>query len=112
MELKRINTQTNWGEAVNGINSNNQKIAIKIANLEQLQTKNLGYFNTLNSLTQTRPTANENDIAYVGTKYPFDIYTYKQGRWIKTGIGGTSANLNDYLMSETITNVIDILDTI
>ena len=95
MELSTIKTKTTWSEAVNEINSNNQKIAVALRNVSE---KNRGYFTTYEKLILLVPKGNIGDIAFVGSSYPFAVYEWNGTAWSETGLtGGEKVNLNDYV---------------
>ncbi len=113
MELQKIQRQTSWGDAVNGINSNNVAVSIEIEKLKNATNKNLGYFLSLSDLQSAFPKGNVGDVAYVGTSYPFKIYKWENDSWVDTKqTGGSNVSLNEYITSQPITDVTEILDTI
>lgn len=106
MELTKIKTQTTWGEAVNEINANHQKIAIALRNVSE---KNRGYFTTYDKLIAAVPNPNIGDVAFVGYAYPFTIYEWDGSVWIYAGTGGAEVNLNDYVRNDSDNDIVGSL---
>lgn len=50
--------------------------------------KNKGYFVQLSELTENVPQAKNGDIAYIGNKYPYNIFRWKNGSWVDSGETG------------------------
>lgn len=101
MELKNVGTTTTWNDAAERINRNNLKIATELTKLGASTYKNKGYFATAESLVSAYPTASAGSIAYVGSSYPYAIYTWN-GSWVDSGEtgGDESVPLGDYYTKE------------
>lgn len=94
MELDLIKLQTTWNNAAGSINSNNAKIKIEIEKLKNAAYKNKGYFATVESLINAYPTADAGSIAYVGSSYPYFVYTWNGNAWVNNGETGGDENVN------------------
>lgn len=57
----------------------------RVYKVEKATLSNKGYFDTENSLRQVWPTAQEGNIAYVGTTFPYAIWKWTSGSWYDTG---------------------------
>lgn len=84
MELTKIKTQTTWGEAVNEINANHQKLAIAIQSTYGKDAHNKGYFDSEQSLNSAYPSAEMGDVAFVGTWPNYDVYLWNGQSWYDT----------------------------
>lgn len=98
MELENIKNNTTWNDASERINRNNLRIATELTKLGAATYKNKGYFATAESLVASYPSASDGSIAYVGSSYPYAIYTWSGGAWVDSGEtgGDESVNLGDY----------------
>jgi hypothetical protein len=102
MELSKIKKQTTWNDAASSINSNTQKIGQEIDKLKLATYKNKGYFATAESLVNAYPTASAGSIAYVGSSYPYAIYTWNGVTWVDSGEtgGDETVDLGGYYTKE------------
>ena len=96
MNLQKIKTETNWGDAVNRINSNNQTIGVEVEKLKNSTTKCKGYFTSPFDLSRTYPKANPGDKAYVGLNYPYRIFLWNSNGnvWYDSGELGGEENVS------------------
>ncbi len=80
-------------------------------NANNVNVSNKGVFTSLSELNEAYPSPKPGWLAIVGTSLPGDVYSVKNGTWTPTGgtSGGVSVNLNDYLQSQEITDITDIL---
>lgn len=101
MELENIKLQTTWNDAAERINRNNLKVSTEITKLQASTYKNKGYFATAEALVNSYPTASAGSIAYVGSSYPYAIYTWN-GSWVDSGEtgGDESVDLGGYYTKE------------
>ena len=70
---------------------------------ELADSKNKGYFKTLESLQENYPIATAGCIAYVGANYPYAIYTWDRinAEWVDSGeVGGEEIPLGNYYTKE------------
>ena len=74
MELNTIQQKGKWSEISDTLNENFAKVNAETQRIELASRKNKGYFATASELTTKVPTALDGDIAYVGAKYPYNIY--------------------------------------
>lgn len=113
MELEIIKTRTTWNDAAERINRNNLKVSTEITKLQTSTYKNKGYFATAESLVNAYPTASAGSIAYVGSSYPYAIYTWN-GSWVDSGEtgGNESVNLGDYYTKEETARVVEDYHTV
>ena len=104
MELQTIQTTTTWNDAAGAINSNNAKIDVEVEKLKNATYKNKGYFKTLPALHSAYPTSSLGSRAYVGTKYPFAVFTWDGSAWVTDGTtgGDESLDLNGYYTKEEV----------
>lgn len=102
MELQQVGTTTTWNDAAERINRNNLKIATELAKLGASTYKNKGYFATAESLVDAYPTASAGSIAYVGSSYPYAIYTWNGVTWVDSGEtgGDETVDLGGYYTKE------------
>ena len=104
MELNTISNTGSWGNSANRLNENFSKVNTEVEKLKNATTKNKGYFKTDALLKQTHQTAYYGDIAYVGTSYPYQIWTWNGTNWEdsqSTG-GSETVNLGNYYTREDI----------
>lgn len=104
MELNTISNTGSWGNSANRLNENFSKVNTEVEKLKNATTKNKGYFKTDALLKQTHQTAYYGDIAYVGTSYPYHIWTWNGTNWEdsqSTG-GSETVNLGNYYTREDI----------
>lgn len=100
MKLNRTQRQGEWKSIADTIDINFGKVATEVESLNYATRKNKGYFATGDALTQSVPTANVGEIAYVGTSSPFAIYKWENG-WVDTGYEHTdSVELGDYVTKD------------
>ena len=111
MELQAIKTSTTWNDAADCINSNNQKIGNEISKLKAATYKNKGYFASAEALANAYPTGSAGSKAYVGTSYPYAIYSWDASvlSWVDSGeVGGEEeVNLEDYYTKDETKEAID-----
>jgi hypothetical protein len=70
---------------------------------ELADSKNKGYFKTLESLQENYPIATAGCIAYVGENFPYAIYTWDRinAEWVNSGeVGGEEIPLGNYYTKE------------
>ena len=98
MELNAIQQQSTWGDASAQINENFTKVGVAIEGIKDATTRNKGYYATAADLQSAFPTAPIGSKAYVGTSYPYAIYTWSGSVWVDSGQTGgeESLNLGDY----------------
>jgi hypothetical protein len=104
MELNTISNTGTWGNSANRLNENFSKVNTEVEKLKNATTKNKGYFKTDALLKQTHQTAYYGDIAYVGTSYPYQIWTWNGTNWedSKSTGGSETVNLGNYYTREDI----------
>ena len=111
MELQNIPNTTTWNDAARRINSNTSKIGVELNRLGSATYKNKGYFASASALTLAHPTASAGSKAYVGTSYPYAIYTWDvgTGAWVDSGETGgeETVPLGDYYTKEETQEAID-----
>lgn len=114
MKLENIKTQTTWNDAAERINHNNLKIATELAKLGASTYKNKGYFASAESLISAYPSASAGSIAYVGSSYPYTIYTWNDNAWVNSGEtgGDESVNLGNYYTKEETERVVEEYHTV
>ena len=104
MELNKINSSgTTWGAEASALNENFGKIDSSIEQLKNSTTRNKGYFSSEAALKSAVPTAAKGDKAYVGSAYPYQIWTWNGSAWVNSGSTGgeESVRLGDYYTKET-----------
>lgn len=94
MNLEKINTQTTWEAAVGSINGNHSKINEAVIRLENATYKNKGYYRSLDELEANVPVPSNGSKAYVGNKYPYQIYISSNGAWMDSGEMGGDENID------------------
>lgn len=94
MNLEKINTQTTWEAAVGSINGNHSKINEAVIRLENATYKNKGYYRSLDELGANVPVPSNGSKAYVGNKYPYQIYISNNGAWMDSGEMGGDENID------------------
>lgn len=94
MELRKIGTSTTWENAANTINGNNTKINEAVTRLENATYKNKGYYRSLDELEANVPVPSNGSKAYVGNKYPYQIYISNNGAWMDSGEMGGDENID------------------
>lgn len=94
MNLEKINTQTTWEAAVGSINGNHFKINEAVIRLENATYKNKGYYRSLDELEANVPMPSNGSKAYVGNKYPYQIYISNNGAWMDSGETGGDENID------------------
>lgn len=94
MNLEKINTQTTWEAAVGSINGNHSKINEAVIRLENATYKNKGYYRSLDELEANVPVPSNGSKAYVGNKYPYQIYISNNGVWMDSGETGGDENID------------------
>lgn len=94
MNLEKINTQTTWESAVGSINGNHSKINEAVIRLENATYKNKGYYRSLDELEANVPVPSNGSKAYVGNKYPYQIYISNNGAWMDSGEMGGDENID------------------
>ena len=94
MNLEKINTQTTWEAAVGSINGNHSKINEAVIRLENATYKNKGYYRSLDELEANVPVPSNGSKAYVGNKYPYQIYISNNGAWMDSGEIGGDENID------------------
>ena len=94
MNLEKINTQTTWEAAVGSINGNHSKINEAVIRLENATYKNKGYYRSLDELEANVPVPSNGSKAYVGNKYPYQIYISNNGAWMDSGETGGDENID------------------
>ena len=94
MNLEKINTQTTWEAAVGSINGNHSKINEAVIRLENATYKNKGYYRSLDELEANVPVPSNGSKAYVGNKYPYQIYISNNGAWMDSGEKGGDENVD------------------
>lgn len=94
MNLEKINTQTTWEAAVGSINGNHSKINEAVIRLENATYKNKGYYRSLDELEANVPVPSNGSKAYVGNKYPYQIYISNNGAWMDSGEMGGDENID------------------
>lgn len=94
MNLEKINTQTTWEAAVGSINGNHSKINEAVIRLENATYKNKGYYRSLDELEANVPVPSNGSKAYVGNKYPYQIYISSDGAWMDSGEMGGDDNID------------------
>ena len=94
MNLEKINTQTTWEAAVGSINGNHSKINEAVIRLENATYKNKGYYRSLDELEANVPVPSNGSKAYVGNKYPYQIYISSNGAWMDSGETGGDENID------------------
>ena len=94
MNLEKINTQTTWEAAVGSINGNHSKINEAVIRLENATYKNKGYYRSLDELEANVPVPSNGSKAYVGNKYPYQIYISNNGAWMDSGETGGDDNID------------------
>ena len=94
MELRKIGTSTTWENAANTINGNNTKINEAVIRLENATYKNKGYYRSLDELEANVPVPSNGSKAYVGNKYPYQIYISNNGAWMDSGEMGGDENID------------------
>lgn len=105
MELNEIKKQGKWTDISDTLNENFAKVNAETQRIELASRKNKGYFAKAGELIIKVPTALNGDIAYVGAKYPYNIYRWVDGAWVNSGEkGGEEVN--------NITNVTNIAGSI
>ena len=86
----------------------NMKVGEVTRTIDTKLLKNKGYYNTDADLKKVHPRAEEGCIAYVGTKYPFQLWKWKDaGGWYdtkQTG-GDDKVPLGNYLTFKDLGNV-------
>jgi hypothetical protein len=114
MDLENIKLRTTWNDAAERINRNNLKVATELTKLGASTYKNKGYFATAESLVASYPSASAGSIAYVGSSYPYAIYTWNGGSWVDSGEtgGDESVPLGDYYTKEETTKVVEDYHTV
>ena len=112
MDYNKIPIEGTWQDAAEKINDNFNLTGAKVDELSKKTDKNKGLFTTLENLKESFPTPVDGDWAYVGTSLPATIYTAKDGIWSASGGtgGGSDITLTDYLQSEPISDITQILD--
>lgn len=99
MELTEIKSKgVSWGQAVQSLNNNFEKIDADVEKLKYATSKVKGFFKTPEDLKALVKTANLGEIAYVGTSSPYAIWEWKNNRWIDTEVleGSINVNLSNY----------------
>lgn len=96
------------GENIKTVNGYN---ILGYGNLE-INTHNKGYFSSATELENYYPSATQGDIAYVGSGYPYYIYTWDtdNATWINTNNVGGDSNVDlgkYYTKEETLTIIND-----
>ena len=94
MELRKIGTSTTWENAANTINGNNTKINEAVTRLENATYKNKVYYRSLDELEANVPVPSNGSKAYVGNKYPYQIYISNNGAWMDSGEMGGDENID------------------
>lgn len=96
--IEQVKADSNWLQASNTVNSNFQKINIDLEKVKNATTKNKGYFATESELKSKVPNAFAGDIAYVGSKYPYQIWKWNGSTWVNSGQTGgeETVALGDY----------------
>lgn len=98
MALNKIKTEASWGESANNLNSNFESIETDLIKVKNATTRNKGYFSSSSALKSAFPTANVGDKAYVGSSYPYQIWTWSGSTWANSGSTGgeESVDLGNY----------------
>lgn len=99
MELNKINSSmTNWGAEAANLNENFDKVSTAIEQVKNATIRNKGYFSSEAALKSAVPTATKGDKAYVGSTYPYQIWTWNGSAWTNSGSTGGEeyVNLGDY----------------
>lgn len=102
MELEKVKLTTTWNDAAERINRNNLKVATELTKLGVATYKNKGYFATAESLITSYPIGSAGSIAYVGSSYPYAIYTWNGVTWVDSGEtgGDETVDLSGYYTKE------------
>lgn len=93
MELNTIKQTGTWGDASERINENFTKMGVAIESIKDATTRNKGYYATASALNEAFPTAPSGSKAYVGTSYPYAIYTWDGSAWVNSGKTGGEESL-------------------
>lgn len=102
MELNKIQSSGSWGKAADDLNRNFFKVNTAVEQVKNATTRNKGYFSSDTELKSAFPSANVGDIAYVGSAYPYQTWTWDGSAWKKKNDAGgeESVNLGDYYTKE------------
>ena len=93
MGLNKINVETTWSKAASDINSNFDSINAELISVKNATTNNKGYFSSGDALRAMFPSGNINQIAYVGSSYPYAIWKWNGSQWYNTGQTGGSESV-------------------
>lgn len=102
MGLNNINNKSTWGQAASDINTNFATIDSDLKKVKNATTRNKGYFSSDTELKSAFPSANMGDIAYVGSAYPYQTWSWNGSAWEKKNDAGgeESVNLGNYYTKE------------
>lgn len=112
MELNKINSTGNWGSVAEDINQNFSKVNNAVEQVKNATTRNKGYYSTEADLKSAFTTANVGDIAYVGSAYPYQTWTWDGTGWVKKNNSGgdEQVNLGNYYTKEETDGKFDEAD--
>ena len=104
MGINKINIETTWSKAAGDINGNFDSINADLVSVKNATTNNKGYFSNSDALRTMFPSGRINQIAYVGSSYPYAIWKWNGSQWYNTGQtgGSESVNLGDYHTAEYV----------
>ena len=99
MELTEIKSKgVNWGQTAQSLNNNFEKIDADVEKLKYATSKVKGFFKTPEELKELVKTANNGEIAYVGTASPYQIWEWRSNKWTDTNVteSGINVNMSNY----------------
>lgn len=113
MDFNKIQPEGYWRNTSESLNDNFNKVSAELDKISQKTSKDKGLFSSLDNLKNIYPEPEDGDWALVGTSLPAELYSALNGEWTKsggTGGGDSQINLSDYIKSEQITDISQILD--
>lgn len=112
MDFNKIQPEGYWKTTSDSLNDNFNKISVELDKISENTVKGKGLFSTITLLEDSYPNPTNGDWAFVGETFPAEIYRAENGSWVKseeTG-GDPQINLSEYLQSEEITDITQILN--
>jgi hypothetical protein len=112
MELHYISRQKYWRDAADSINSNFTSVGTSIDELLKNTKLSKGIFSNVTELKEAYPNPPENSWAAVESLDSFYLFIFEDGNWENTGqkMSFDDMELEDYTMSEYMSDPVDILD--